>query len=91
MENVYIISASYGEWDDHTSVDVCITTGGNSVVRLDTIVREFTTAYRRMIEAMIQGVDTHDADMTGVDEHIAKIAQHDRDWETNEQQNYHQW
>ena len=75
MEKIYIISAEYGDYDDHCKVEIYVATDAASAeTHMGHAVVDFKAAYARMVDAMAHGFDAREADMVGVNEHIAEIA-----------------
>lgn len=57
MSEIYIISAEYGQWEDHNSVEMYVATDYVAAHnRLQSLAIEFASAFSHMVEGMCHGI-----------------------------------
>lgn len=76
MQNIYVISAEYGQWDDFTSVEMYVATDYVAAHnRLQSLAVEFAAAYAHMVEGLCHGISAYDSITTFQgDENVAGVA-----------------
>ena len=76
MQNIYVITANYGEWDDYTEVEMYVATDEVAARnRMQTLADEFSAAYAHMVEGLCHGIGVYDSITTFQgDEHVADVA-----------------